>query len=436
MKKILLLLITLLLLIPKDTYAFIGYPSSEAIDFTNILDIEDNLTFTSSSCSTTQCDADAIISHFASTAQLGAENQINFSIVGNQVGVDAEPRTRMTGFRYVVGYNPFNQNFIAGHKYEFYVNLFLTKNPVGDFENGDFGFLYSYTKTASSDYSYYSELLDVYTYISSSETSHGLDSFDYWNFGIIPDTYTISGSNYKLYRFIIDFVPKNDIKGFNFTLNIPFDEADKSFFILPTKSENDGGFSSLNFYVPRTLDANGYAGTGILEINNFTLSSQGSVGSYPDMPPKPDEPDNPESGGVDLSGVEEGINNTNEKLDDLNDNITNSDSSGATDSAGSFFEDFEDNDYGLSDIITMPLEFINGLSSSSCYSLELPLPFVDKDIEIPCMTPIYETYFGSFLTLYQIITTGFISYWVCVNIYGLVKGFKDPDSDKVEVMEL
>ena len=140
-----------------------------------------------------------------------------------------------------------------------------------------------------------------------------------------------------------------------------------------------------------------------------------------------------------VDAIEEGNqsqNETNDKLDDLNDNITNSDSSGATDSAGSFFEDFKDNDYGLSDIVTMPLEFIKGLSGTSCYLLELPLPFVDKDVEIPCMTSIYETYFGSFLTLYQIITTGFISYWVCVNIYGLVKGFKDPDTDKVEVMDL
>lgn len=127
---------------------------------------------------------------------------------------------------------------------------------------------------------------------------------------------------------------------------------------------------------------------------------------------------------------------TNEKLDDLNDNITDSDTSDSQSSAGSFFEDFKSDDYGLSDIITMPLTFIKGLSNASCYSLVLPLPFVDHNATIPCMTSIYENYFGSFLTLYQTITTGFIAYWVCVNIYRLVKNFKNPDDDKVEVMEL
>ena len=127
---------------------------------------------------------------------------------------------------------------------------------------------------------------------------------------------------------------------------------------------------------------------------------------------------------------------TNEKLDDLNDNLTNSDTSESTNTAGSFFEDFQSDDYGLSEIITMPLTFIHGLSDSTCYSLNLPLPFVEQDVSIPCMTSIYEEYFSTFLTLYQVITTGFISYWVCVNIYSLVKGFKDPDNDNVEVMDL
>lgn len=137
-----------------------------------------------------------------------------------------------------------------------------------------------------------------------------------------------------------------------------------------------------------------------------------------------------------LNNIDDSINNTNDKLDDLNDNITNSDTSDSQSSAGSFFEDFTSDDYGLSDIITMPLTFIKGLSNASCYSLDLPFPFVEQNVQIPCMTSIYEKYFGNFLTLYQTITTGFIAYWVCVNIYRLVKNFKNPDDDKVEVMEL
>ena len=104
--------------------------------------------------------------------------------------------------------------------------------------------------------------------------------------------------------------------------------------------------------------------------------------------------------------------------------------------ANGFFNDFERSDFGLSDVITMPLSFINGLASNQCNSLVLPLPFVDKDIELPCMTSIYNSYFSTFLTIYQTITTGLIAYWVCINIFRMVQNFKNPDNDEIEVMEL
>lgn len=132
------------------------------------------------------------------------------------------------------------------------------------------------------------------------------------------------------------------------------------------------------------------------------------------------------------TAVEEQTEATKEQTDTIKD----SDTSGAEEDAISFFGDFESDDFGLSSIITMPLQFIQGLSSSTCYSLNLPLPFVDTNVTLPCMTSIYQKYFGDFLTLYQIITTGFIAYGVCVNIFRLVQGFKNPDNDNVEVMEL
>lgn len=116
--------------------------------------------------------------------------------------------------------------------------------------------------------------------------------------------------------------------------------------------------------------------------------------------------------------------------------IKDSDTSGSKDSASGFFSGFESDDYGLSDIIIMPLDFIKGLSSSKCSNLHLPLPLVNKTVELPCMTSIYSQYFGPFLTLYQTISTGIIAYWCCVNILKLVQGFKNPDSDEIEVMDL
>ncbi len=127
---------------------------------------------------------------------------------------------------------------------------------------------------------------------------------------------------------------------------------------------------------------------------------------------------------------------TNDKLDDLNDSITSTDTSGAEGSAGGFFSDFDDKDYGLSDIITMPLELIKGITSNSCTPLKLPIPFVNTDVTLPCMTSVYNEFFGDLLDIYQTITTGMIAYWICVNLFAMVKGFKNADSDNVEVLEL
>lgn len=128
------------------------------------------------------------------------------------------------------------------------------------------------------------------------------------------------------------------------------------------------------------------------------------------------------------------IDDTNKELGNLNDNLT--DDSIDNSSANSFFDNYKDNDYGLSSVITAPLQFIQNLNSNVCNELSVPLPYVNKNLKLPCMSSIYSNYFGSFFTMYQAITTGFIAYWVAVRIFALVKGFKDPEDDKIEVMDL
>lgn len=130
------------------------------------------------------------------------------------------------------------------------------------------------------------------------------------------------------------------------------------------------------------------------------------------------------------------LDSVNDKLDSVNDNITNSDSSGAAGDAGSFFSGFQTNTHGLTGIITAPLNLIQSITNQSCSPVPIPLPFVNKNLELPCMSTIYQQTFGGFLTLYQTITTGVISYWVVVRIFALVKDFKNPEHDEIEVMEL
>lgn len=103
---------------------------------------------------------------------------------------------------------------------------------------------------------------------------------------------------------------------------------------------------------------------------------------------------------------------------------------------GSFFSGFDNETHGLTSIVTAPLQFIGSITSSTCTPLGLPMPFGLPSAELPCMSSIYQEHFGVFFTLYQTITFGMISYWVSVNIFAIVKGLKDPDSDKVEVLDL
>lgn len=116
--------------------------------------------------------------------------------------------------------------------------------------------------------------------------------------------------------------------------------------------------------------------------------------------------------------------------------IMNDDTSEASGEAESFFSGFSTDTHGLTSIITAPLELIGNIAGSTCSPLQVPLPFVDTNLSLPCMSSIYSEYFGSFLTIYQTITFGIVAYWVCVRIFAMVKDFKNPDHDEVEVMDL
>lgn len=140
-----------------------------------------------------------------------------------------------------------------------------------------------------------------------------------------------------------------------------------------------------------------------------------------------------------LSGQEEIKANqqeTNQKLQDIDGTLKDDSIQGAQDSASGFFNDFTTDTHGLTAIITAPLTLISSITSKSCSPLVLPLPFVDKDLTLPCMGAIYSQYFRSFLSIYQLITFGIVAYWVCVRIFNLVKDFKNPDHDEIEVLDL
>lgn len=191
------------------------------------------------------------------------------------------------------------------------------------------------------------------------------------------------------------------------------------------------------------VDANSHISQGYITVwGGSTLNSTGyatidaiSFSIY--------DPTNDNDYDTQLDNISSGISGTNEKLDSVNssinetnDTLKDSDSSGATDSAGSFFSGFTTDTFGLTSIITAPINLIKSITSSTCSPMGVPVPFVDTTMNLPCLSSIYRSYFGSFLDIYQTITFGIVGYWVCVRIFALVKDFKNPEHDEIEVLDL
>lgn len=129
-------------------------------------------------------------------------------------------------------------------------------------------------------------------------------------------------------------------------------------------------------------------------------------------------------------------NETNNKLDDLNQGIMDDNVSDSTTTANDFFSDFNQNTHGLSGIVTAPLVMIQNLTASTCSPLRFNLPIVHNEVTLPCMKPIYEEHFGVFFSLWQMLTTGLISYNVLLNMYKKVRDLQNPNNDKIEVLNL
>lgn len=99
-------------------------------------------------------------------------------------------------------------------------------------------------------------------------------------------------------------------------------------------------------------------------------------------------------------------------------------------------DSYAQSSFGLEAIIAYPLDLIADLSTGTCSAIVLPLPFVDEDLTLPCMYPIYDENFGDLIDFYQLIVNGIVSYWIIVKLLAMVKQFNDPKENKIEVLDL
>lgn len=124
--------------------------------------------------------------------------------------------------------------------------------------------------------------------------------------------------------------------------------------------------------------------------------------------------------------------NTQNISDSLNDSSI--DSSSANDlTSNSAFQDSN----GLDAILKAPLNFIQSLTSSTCSSINLTIPYIDADVSLPCMSSIYTKALGQQLVnLIALVINGVVLYRYCLKILQLVHDAKNPNKDELEVLDL
>lgn len=99
------------------------------------------------------------------------------------------------------------------------------------------------------------------------------------------------------------------------------------------------------------------------------------------------------------------------------------------------FNSFTTDTHGLTAVITAPLVFIQSLSAANCSPITIPMAQFGT-MTAPCMSEIYSSKFATFYAIAQVIINALVGYYVMVRVLEIVKGFKDPQNDRIEVTQL
>lgn len=128
------------------------------------------------------------------------------------------------------------------------------------------------------------------------------------------------------------------------------------------------------------------------------------------------------------------IDETNDKLNDLNSSLNDSNINGSLGDAGSFFDNFTTTDHGgLSGIITAPLVAINQMLNTSCNPMTTT--FKGKELSLPCGYEFWNK-MGPIQDFINLVLGGLLCYQIIIKLYKLIEKIKNPEDDRLEVMDL
>lgn len=130
------------------------------------------------------------------------------------------------------------------------------------------------------------------------------------------------------------------------------------------------------------------------------------------------------------------INQNTQATQQQTQTITSSDISGANSDADALKNNtaFDDSS-GISSLISLPLRFINNLGTS-CSPINLTIPYMDTQVQIPCFKTVISNKMPALATLISLVVNGFILYNIFIQIIDMIHGAKNPDDDRLEVVEL
>lgn len=134
-------------------------------------------------------------------------------------------------------------------------------------------------------------------------------------------------------------------------------------------------------------------------------------------------------------------NQTNAKLDevkdkikDTNDTIKSDNVSGANTTAKSFFDNFTTTNHGgISSIVSAPLTAVNAMLNGTC--TPLTATYKNKTIEFPCGNDFWDK-MSEVKTFLNVVEGGILCYCIIISLYKDIEKLKNPDDDRVDVMDL
>lgn len=136
-----------------------------------------------------------------------------------------------------------------------------------------------------------------------------------------------------------------------------------------------------------------------------------------------------------VSEVKEATDKIKEETKKTNDTLNDDDTSEADDKISGFFSDFNNNNHGLSAIVTAPLNAVNSMLSNTCVSPSIV--FKGKTISFPCGNILWEKdTTGDFNNLLNLFFGGLLCFWIIKSLFKDVNDLKNPDNDRIEVSDL